>query len=142
EVTKDIKEKYGPVKPVMQNTVMIGAIAYLSNLGLEEPSNVLKDTFAHKGQEVIDQNIALLTAGYEYAKANAKEITGEWEFSRKGRPSIAGNEASALAAYAAGCRVYSACPMTPGSTILDWMAANQKETGVLVKQWEDELSVV
>ncbi len=142
EVTKEIKEKFGPVKPIMQNTVMIGAISYLSQVGLEEPSNVLADTFAHKGKEIIDMNVALLTAGYEYAKANAKPITTEWEFSRKRRPFTTGNEAIALAAYAAGCKFYSAYPMTPASTILHWMAANQKDTHIVVKQCEDELSVV
>ncbi|MBX3076064.1 2-oxoacid:acceptor oxidoreductase subunit alpha [Candidatus Obscuribacterales bacterium] len=142
DITKDLKEKYGPIKPIMQNTIAIGAVAYLAGIGLEEPSKVLNDTFAHKGQEVIDLNIGLLTAGYEYAKANAKVVADGWTFSKKRRPFVTGNEAIALAAYAAGCKFYSAYPMTPASTILHWMAANQTKTGILVKQCEDELSVI
>jgi len=142
EITKDLKEKYGPVKPIMQNTIAIGAVAYLASIGLEEPTKVLSDTFAHKGQEVIDQNIGLLTVGYEYAKANAKIVAEGWKFSGKKRPFVTGNEAIALAAYAAGCKFYSAYPMTPASTILHWMANNQAKTGICVKQCEDELSVI
>lgn len=142
EITKDLKEKYGPIKPIMQNTIAIGAVSYLAGIGLEEPSKVLNDTFAHKGQEVIDLNIGLLTVGYEYAKANAKVVKEGWNFSKKRRPFVTGNEAIALAAYAAGCKFYSAYPMTPASTILHWMAANQTKTGILVKQCEDELSVI
>lgn len=142
EITKELKEKYGPVKPIMQNTIAIGAVAFLSGIGIEQPSKVLHDTFAHKGQEVIDMNIGLLTVGYEYAKKNAKELVKDWKFSGKKRPFITGNEAIALAAYAAGCKFYSAYPMTPASTILHWMAANQTKTGIVVKQCEDELSVI
>jgi|AGTN01.2.fsa_nt_gi 2-oxoacid:acceptor oxidoreductase, alpha subunit len=142
EVTDPLKDKYGPIKPIMQNTVMIGAICYLTQIGMEEPSKVLADTFAHKGQEVIDLNIGLLQAGYDYAKANAKAVTTEWKFSKKARPFLTGNEAIAIAAYAAGCKFYSAYPMTPASTILHWMASHQKETGICVKQCEDELSVI
>ncbi len=142
EVTNHLKEKFGPIKPIMQNTVAIGAVAYLTGIGLEEPSEVLKDTFAHKGEEVIELNIGLLTAGYEFAKKNSKAPTEKFNQSGKRRPFITGNEAFGLAAYAAGCKFYSAYPMTPASTILHWMAAHQKETGICVKQCEDELSVV
>ncbi|MBX9667640.1 MAG: 2-oxoacid:acceptor oxidoreductase subunit alpha [Candidatus Obscuribacterales bacterium] len=142
EITGELKEKYGPIKPIMQNTIAIGAVAFLAGIGLEEPTKVLSDTFAHKGQEIIDLNIGLLTVGYEYAKKNAKAVQSEWNMSGKRRPFVTGNEAIALAAYAAGCKFYSAYPMTPASTILHWMAAHQHETGILVKQCEDELSVV
>ncbi|MBK9143519.1 MAG: 2-oxoacid:acceptor oxidoreductase subunit alpha [Candidatus Melainabacteria bacterium] len=142
DVTAPVAEKYGPVKPIMQNTVAIGAVAYLAGLGLEEPSSVLTDTFSHKGQEVIDFNVALLEAGYNYAKENAKPLVDKWSADKKRRPFITGNEAIALGAYAAGCKFYSAYPMTPASTILHWMAGHAKETGILVKQCEDELSVV
>ena len=142
EVTKEVAEKYGPVKPIMQNTVAIGAVAYLAHIGMEGPTKVLSDTFSHKGQEVIDQNIALLKAGYDYAEANAKPFAKEWKADGKARPFITGNEAIAMAAYAAGCKFYSAYPMTPASTILHWMASHAKDTGICVKQCEDELSVI
>lgn len=142
EVTAEIAEKYGPIQPVMQNTVAVGAIMYLTNIDMAEAENVLTDTFKHKGQKVIDHNVALLRAGYEYARANAKPITSAWKFSRQRRPFVTGNEAIALGAVAAGLKFYSAYPMTPASSILHWMASHSEKVGVLVKQAEDELAVI
>src|SRR5262245_66045107 len=48
----------------------------------------------------------------------------------------------AIGAVAAGCKFYSAYPMTPASSILHWMANHGAKCGVVVKQAEDELAVV
>jgi 2-oxoglutarate ferredoxin oxidoreductase subunit alpha len=142
QVTAEVVKQHGPIQAIMQNTVAVGAIMFLTKLDFSEVSNVITETFHHKGQKVVDLNIALLTAGYEYAKANAKEITGEWKFTRQRRPFITGNEAIAIAAAASGCKFYSAYPMTPASTILHWMANHAEKVGVCVKQAEDELAVI
>lgn len=142
EVTKEVVAKHGPLQPVMQNTVAIGAVLYLAQLGLDEAGNVMHDTFQQKGQKVIDLNVDLLKAGFEWAKSRAKVVTKEWSFSKKKRPFVTGNEAMAIGAAAAGCKFYSAYPMTPASTILHWMANHAKKVGICVKQCEDELSVI
>jgi 2-oxoglutarate/2-oxoacid ferredoxin oxidoreductase subunit alpha len=142
EVTADVVKEHGAILPVMQNTVALGAFLYLAQLDFDEAAGVLSDTFQHKGQEVIDKNVALLKCGYEYAKANTKPIRKDWEYSRERRPFITGNEVFAIGAIAAGCKFYSAYPMTPASTILHWMANHAHKAGVLVKQCEDELSVI
>lgn len=142
QVTAEVVKEHGPLQPIMQNTVAVGAVLYATKLGLEETSKVLADTFQHKGQKVIDLNIGLLKAGYEYAALHTKPTVAEWKFSRKRRPFVTGNEAIAIGAAAAGCKFYSAYPMTPASTILHWMASHTKQTGICVKQCEDELSVV
>lgn len=142
EVTKEVVEKYGPIQPIMQNTVAIGAVLFLSKLSFEEASSVMEDTFKHKGQKIIDLNVSLLKAGYDYAKANAKPFAEEWKFTKVRRPFVTGNELIALGAAVAGCKFYSAYPMTPASTILHWMANNGEKVGVCVKQAEDELAVI
>ncbi|MBX9942284.1 MAG: 2-oxoacid:acceptor oxidoreductase subunit alpha [Candidatus Obscuribacterales bacterium] len=142
KVTEEVVKTHGPLQAIMQNTVAVGAVCYLANIGLYEPTSVLTDTFSHKGEKVIDLNVGLLKAGFEFAKANCQPLTKEWKFSHKKRPFITGNEAIALGAYAAGCKFYSAYPMTPASTILHWMASHAAKTGICVKQCEDELSVV
>lgn len=142
EVTKEVVAKHGPIQPIMQNTVAVGAVLYLTDLGVESAIEVLKDTFAHKGDKVIDLNVGLLEAGYAFAKANFKTIASGWKTSGVKRPFCTGNEAIAMAAAAAGCKFYSAYPMTPASTILHWMANHAEKAGVCVKQAEDELSVV
>lgn len=142
EITADVVKQHGPLQPIMQNTVAVGAILRLANLGIEEAHVLMEETFGHKGQKIVDLNTSLLKAGFEHADKNAKEITKKWTFSKKRRPFLTGNEAMAMGAAAAGCKFYSAYPMTPASTILHWMANHAKQTGICVKQGEDELAVM
>lgn len=142
EITAEVVKKFGPVQPIMQNTVAVGAVMYLAQIEFKEAAGVLADTFQHKGQKVIDLNVSLLQAGYDYAKSNGKPIAGNWQYSHKRRPFVTGNEAIAIGAAAAGCKFYSAYPMTPASTILHWMANHAKKVGICVKQAEDELAVI
>jgi pyruvate/2-oxoacid:ferredoxin oxidoreductase alpha subunit/Pyruvate/2-oxoacid:ferredoxin oxidoreductase gamma subunit/RimJ/RimL family protein N-acetyltransferase len=55
---------------------------------------------------------------------------------------IEGNTALALGAIHAGVRAYYAYPMSPSSSILSYLAKVAPQTGMLVKQVEDEISVV
>jgi 2-oxoglutarate ferredoxin oxidoreductase subunit alpha len=142
EITAEVAKEHGALQAIMQNTIAIGAILYLANLGMDEASSVMADTFGHKGQKVIDLNVSLLKVGYEHAQKNAKQFTKEWKFTRKRRPFVTGNEATAIGAAAAGVKFYSAYPMTPASTILHWMANHTKQTDIVVKQGEDELAVM
>jgi 2-oxoglutarate ferredoxin oxidoreductase subunit alpha len=138
----ELTKAFGRIQPVMQNTVALGALLFLLGLDFEMASGVLNDTFAHKGKGVIDQNIGLARVGYDYALERFVPLGCEWNFSRRRRPFITGNEAFCLGAVAAGCKFYSAYPMTPASAILHWMAAHAERCGIVVKQCEDELAVV
>lgn len=143
EVTAPVVKEFGAIAPIMQNTVAVGAILYLVQIDLKEVEEVIVETFQHKGQKVVDLNVGLLKAGYEYAKQQGSPITKQpWEYTRIKRPFITGNEAMAISAVASGCKFYSAYPMTPASSILHWMAAHSEQVGVVVKQCEDELSVI
>ncbi len=139
---KDLTKSFGRLPPIMQNTVALGALLYLLGLEFEMAATVLADTFKHKGEAVVDQNVRVAQAGYDFAKANSVPLGYEWNYTRIKRPFMTGNEAFALGAVAAGCKLYSAYPMTPASSILHWMAAHGAKCGVVVKQCEDELAVV
>jgi 2-oxoglutarate ferredoxin oxidoreductase subunit alpha len=136
-----LTKPFGKVQPVMQNTVGLGALMFLTGLDFDTAAVVLDDTFKHKGQAIVDQNVNIARAGFEYAKQNFVPLGYEWSFSRIGRPFVTGNEAIALGAVTAGCKFYSAYPMTPASSILHWMASHAEGCGVVVKQCEDELAV-
>jgi 2-oxoglutarate ferredoxin oxidoreductase subunit alpha len=137
----EITKPFGRVEPIMQNTVALGALVFLLGLDFEVTAGVFGDTFGHKGQPVVDRNIGLARAGYDYARERFVPLGCQWTFSRKRRPFVTGNEAFALGAVAAGCKFYSAYPMTPASSILHWLAAHGERCGVVVKQCEDELAV-
>ena len=136
-----LTKPFGKVQPVMQNTVALGALMFLTGLDFDTNVGVLEDTFKHKGQAVIDQNAGIARAGYDYARDNFVPLGYEWSFTRIRRPFVTGNELIALGAVAAGCKFYSAYPMTPASSILHWMASHGERCGVVVKQCEDELAV-
>jgi len=137
-----LTKSIGKTLPVMQNTVGLGALLFL--LGLESAvcAEVLDETFRHKGRDVVDLNVKLLMAGYEQARANFVPLGMDWTFSRERRPFLTGNEAIALGGATAGCKFYSAYPMTPASSILHWMVNHAEKSGVVVKQCEDELAVI
>jgi 2-oxoglutarate ferredoxin oxidoreductase subunit alpha len=136
-----LMKPFGAVAPVMQNTVALGALIFLLSMEFDMTATVLADTFAHKGKAVIDQNVGVAKAGYEYAREHFVPLGYQWKFSRKRRPFLTGNEAFSIGAVAAGCRFYSAYPMTPASGILTWMAEHSERCGIVVKQMEDELAV-
>jgi 2-oxoglutarate ferredoxin oxidoreductase subunit alpha len=136
-----LTKPFGKVQPVMQNTVALGALMFLAGLDFDTAVAVLEDTFKHKGQAVIDQNAGIARAGYDYARDNFVPLGYEWNFTRIARPFVTGNELFALGAVAAGCKFYSAYPMTPASSVLHWMANHADRCGVVVKQCEDELAV-
>ncbi len=138
---RELLKPLGKTLPVMQNTVSLGAAIFLLGLDFEMMAEVLADTFQHKGPEVVNQNVQVAKAGYNYAKEKFVPLGYEWNFSRIRRPFITGNEAMALGAVAAGCKFYSAYPMTPASTILHWMVAHADRCGIVVKQCEDEIAV-
>jgi 2-oxoglutarate ferredoxin oxidoreductase subunit alpha len=55
---------------------------------------------------------------------------------------VDGNEAVGLGALAAGIGMYCAYPMTPASTLLHYLAAHDREYGVVVKHTEDEIAAM
>jgi 2-oxoglutarate/2-oxoacid ferredoxin oxidoreductase subunit alpha len=138
----ELTRSLGKLLPVMQNTVALGATLFLAGLEFEMLQGVLDDTFQHKGAAVVEQNVKLARAGYDYARERFVPLGLQWKFSRIRRPFITGNEAIALGAATAGCKFYSAYPMTPASSILHWMAAHGERCGIVVKQCEDELAVM
>jgi 2-oxoglutarate ferredoxin oxidoreductase subunit alpha len=137
-----LTESLGKLLPVMQNTVALGALLRLIGFDMEVTVEILSETFKKKGTEIIAQNVGALRAGYEFAARESSSLGCEWTFTRKRRPVVTGNLMIALGAVAAGCKFYSAYPMSPASFILHWLAAHSEKCGVLVKQAEDELAVV
>ncbi|HEV8594957.1 MAG TPA: 2-oxoacid:acceptor oxidoreductase subunit alpha, partial [Thermoplasmata archaeon] len=97
----------------------------------------------HKKPEIVDMNLKAAHTGYDAIGNHGGSLGLGVPFGKApGRMMMTGNEAMALGAVAAGCKFYAAYPMTPASAILHWMAANGPKVGIVVKQAEDELSVV
>jgi 2-oxoglutarate ferredoxin oxidoreductase subunit alpha len=127
--------------PVMQNTVAVGAVMFLMGLDFRGLESVLESTFAKKPQ-VVKVNVEAARAGYDYAAAHFKPLSGQLRKTSQQWAMVTGNELLAMGAAFAGCKFYCAYPMSPATHILEWFAAHGKELGVCVRQVEDEISVI
>ncbi len=133
-------QKYGKIP--IQNTIMTGALIKVLDLKLDVYASVLETIFGRKLAKVVEMNIEAARQGYDHADAHFQQLGKSLSFSEKRRLMMTGNQALGLGAVAAGCKFYSAYPMTPASSILHWLAAHSSRYGVVVKQAEDELAVV
>lgn len=130
--------------PVMMNNIALGASLALMNWDLDILFQIIEQTFAKKGQEVIDKNKKVAQRGYDHVKKGyLSMVTGNFP-KRESEPKlvVTGNDAFCLSAIVADCRLYSAYPMTPTSTVLTTMASYAETTGMIVRHAEDEISVI
>lgn len=130
---------------MMANTAAAAAAAGIAGLDLDQFDKVLREGFGKKkGGEIAEANSQVAKAAYEMA---AEQFGRDFPWKLKALPNpkqrvvITGNYALAMGALAAGCRFISAYPMTPASSILEWMVQHDRY-GVLHKQTEDELAAI
>lgn len=140
-LSKFAKEAGGPI---MANTVALGAALGLVHFPLMFLVDSLREQFAHKKPEIAEQNAAAAAVGCGYISKLAGDFWMAVE-PLPGQPKrllVDGNEAVGLGALAAGIGFYAAYPMTPASSILHFMAAHERDAGVVVKHTEDEIAAM
>ena len=125
-----------------KNMVALGASAALLGIDMATLAASVDEQFASKGDKVVAQNRAALTAGHDEA---VKRYGSKPRFAapapEKGPALLlSGNEAAALGALAAGCRVAAAYPITPASDILEYLTPKLQALGGTALQMEDELA--
>ncbi len=156
----EIAEKFNNVK----NVVALGACLALFGFDLNDFNTVLENVFKHKSKEIIDNNKNAAKAGFDFFTEHYKEKTDKISLENLNKlrkklktnselktdlPKnsekkllITGNEALSLGAINAGMKFYCAYPMTPASSILHYLAAKEKDAGIVVRQVEDEIAVL
>src|SRR3989344_6939975 len=129
-------------KAIMANVVMVGALWKLMGLALDPLEAVIRSEFAKK-QNAIQSNIACMKKGYESKLEGLNILKINFTKTEKCKDDalLTGNHLIALGAITAGVRAYFAYPMTPSSSILSYLAQTYHQTGMLVKQIDDEISV-
>ena len=129
---------------IIRNTVALGAAVSLVGFDVEIVKGVISDTFAGRG-DIVEMNNKAVDMGYGYAMEHYED-----DFSCRLVPSdeirdrimLTGNDAVALGAIHAGCKLYAAYPMTPASPILHYMAAHDIDNGIVVIQSESEIAAI
>jgi 2-oxoglutarate ferredoxin oxidoreductase subunit alpha len=127
----------------MQNTALMGAMIQVLGLDPSAIRELIRERFKKKGEEVITINLdafdkAMAFAKEKFAPGGVRIGAGDG----RSRPLAGGNPMLGFGMLAAGCRFYSAYPMTPASSLLHWLVKYAAKTGVLVKQCEDEIAAI
>jgi 2-oxoglutarate ferredoxin oxidoreductase subunit alpha len=136
---KMAEEKAGD--KLMLNTVALGAALSAVNYNLDMLNTVLVDHFGRG--EVGNRNIAAAKAGYDYVQSERKgKFRKIKPISEAKRMLLTGNEAISLGAIAAGCKFMAAYPMTPASSIMEYMAAKSKDFDLVMVHAEDEIAAI
>lgn len=130
---------------IMANTAAIGAAAGVTEYPFERIAQMVEENFGkRKGAEIAEANLKVARAAYDYALENYATKYG-WKLAPtddQARMMINGNQAFCIGAVAAGCKFISAYPMTPASSIIEWMSAHAAKFGIVTKQTEDEISAI
>jgi len=130
---------------LMENTVAVGAVMGMLGMELDSLEALLTETFARKGREIVDQNIAAARAGAAFAIDNCSQCDFTVPSAGAGAPKrmlLDGTNAVGLGALMSGCRFYSAYPMTPSTGVFNFMAAQSKKHSIVVEQAEDEIAAI
>jgi len=134
---------------ITRNSMALGALCYLLDLDFDLMQKVLGDVFKNKMPEM---NIKLADAGYQLLKAKGFKHSKKIQPSQEKKQFVDGNEAFGRGLVAAGLDFYVGYPMTPATTILQYLAgaaqkaaqSPEREIGsnLRVIQPESELSVI
>ncbi len=139
----DMTIKLGGLK-LMRNMIGVGASCALAGIPLDIPVAVVRDMFKGKGPEVQRLNEAVVSAGYQAVAAHDRDrcVTKLSAGAAHDQVFVSGNDAIGLGALHAGCKYYSAYPMTPASSILHFMAEHGPSHGVVIRHAEDEIAAI
>ncbi|NLG27150.1 MAG: 2-oxoacid:acceptor oxidoreductase subunit alpha, partial [Chloroflexi bacterium] len=135
-----IAEKHG--NPLMVNTAALAVVAGLTGLPLDPIHGVIGDNFKRKGPEVVEANRLAAEDAYAYAREHLPDSFA-WQLQpgpKSRRLSVNGNEAFAMGALIGGCKFVAGYPMTPATSVMEYLARHAKDWGVVVKHAESEIA--
>jgi 2-oxoglutarate ferredoxin oxidoreductase subunit alpha len=129
--------------PIMRNTVALGVTVALLGADFSILQDVIHDQFKKKDQKIIDSNVAMAKAGFDYIK---KEFAQESHTflspaeKKEDQLIINASESLGIGAYRAGLKFAAIYPMTPINSLISFLADHSKELQIVYKQPEDEIS--
>jgi 2-oxoglutarate ferredoxin oxidoreductase subunit alpha len=119
--------------PVMANTALISAFSKIVGIDFE----ILKEVLEKEIKKSIDLNLKIAKRAYEISK-NLLKIP---EVRSLSTTLLTGNEATAIGMAKAGLKFYFAYPMTPSTSIMNFLASHE-DLGIKVIQPENEIAVI
>lgn len=121
--------------PRVSGSIAIGAILKLFGDSLDYAEEVMR---ASVKKDVLEINLQAIQQGFDSVQPRFKHLEGNNQNSLL----ISGNKALALGAIAGGLKFYSAYPMSPSTSIMEYLASRSLESDVVVEQAEDEIAAI
>lgn len=129
---------------IIQNTLYLAACLNIIGIKKEISLKVIKEVLSKKPdllklnleacEEIYNTQEEFFGVKKYVTKGNTRKITSEYF--------VSGNEAISMGSIQGGLGFYAAYPMTPASSILDFMSKYFRSKKIIVKQTEDELSAI
>ena len=129
-----------------KNLIAIGAMTRLMQLPFERAQEIVKRRLGKK-VELLENNLKSLELGYKYVEEHML-TTGSEEFElpavspERDRLILNGNEAAGMGSIAGGLQFYSGYPITPASSVMEFIAAHLPKIGGYMVQVEDEIAAI
>lgn len=126
--------------PISKNMVSLGALTKLLCLPEDHLRRLIQKRFSKKNASLLRMNFEAFDEGILYVKAQiGKRDPYQLPVGIKKDSFLLlnGNEAIGLGALISGCRFYSYCPMTPATTIGEWLSRHLSDLNGTVIQTED-----
>ncbi|MGB4943465.1 MAG: 2-oxoacid:acceptor oxidoreductase subunit alpha [Candidatus Moraniibacteriota bacterium] len=132
--------------PIYTSTVAVGVVLGMLRADESVFHEYLRGHFARKGEEVVAKNIEAAKKGYLHGTHISFVEGVELSVPRADNPDdgllLDGMESVGLGTLAAGCNYISSYPMSPGTGLLTFLAAHNKDFGIVVDQAEDEIAAI
>lgn len=141
----DLAQKYGGSK-LMNNSVALGSFWGLLGGDIGILYKLQEEIWSKKGRDTVEKNKNATLAGYNWAKehrpAGFELKLNDGRVKEDKRLIIDGATAMGMGAIAAGCRFVSAYPMTPSTSLTEYLASQQLSCPLIVEQVEDEIAAI
>ena len=129
-----------------RNMVALGAVAALFGIDPGAMKTTLKKRYGKKKKIVIDNNVNSFVMGYEWTKENiikTDRLTFAGAKTQAADKAImSGNQAVVRAAMDSNLYLYAGYPITPATSIMEYLARELPQSGGVLVQTEDEISAI
>lgn len=121
--------------PRVFGIIATGVILKLFGEYLDYADEVIKESVK---SQYYDINIRAIQEGYNMVDARYDHIDSNF----KDWLLLSGNQSVALGAIAGGLKFYAAYPMSPSTSIMEYLASKSISTDIVVEQAEDEIAAI
>lgn len=140
-----IAEELG--NPLMANTAAASVILGLFHVDVSILDAYLNGQFGHKGKDILQKNISASEEGYQIGHHLAYMESIHIPFPTPTQQEtkkilLNGNQSLGRGFIAGGVNFLSSYPMSPGTGILSFYAAQAVENNLVVEQAEDEIAAI